>query len=1275
MATDSGPNYLAWQQNGHSFKNLPPDAQAFVKTQLQPTEVQYSILFPDAQASVLDLISARIPPIHHLSSSFPIPDGHSFFTTLPPTAQLDPLYQTPVPPKGVVATLISRAKQQWLDGSQSITLPGNETYFPLWSAQFWREIQTKFYLHHTKWNSAIHWLQSDAELLSHATSNDVHDTLVSLSTLSWAGSVTFSSGLSCSKSALAPFLSREWLSDEQVDIMIATLDQELKLAMPGRNVILVDTILAQAILKAHFDDSNGTLIYCADGDSFLHRFGFQLTKSTKFGGVFHVRGNHWIAVAADLDESTLFYGDPAFNSPDVGVTTAIRWFINKHLTSIGKDKLNFKSMPITKQDFSRDSWNCAIYSINALATLFSPQTSCLIGTAPQEGDFARIAMLRRVIAQHNATVSLHMAFLLPSGCDSPPPVRREDEAWAPAIETLNLEDPNGDRTVSPDKPPTRKRKTGVVAPPALSVIAPIFKVKKISHTAKSGVENIKSKHARLKLLESGPSLESADSDREVVSAPTTAGRPRLDILDELTIEIPTGERAKVKKYRCAGTGCPKVWSPRSRARVLQHCKRCLKMTPEQRQRASKSSASSSPGALVAAVESRGILCPANTDSEPTSPSHTPVSPKPPRAEVFFGPVGRRQIHNSINLAVVKFMCVAGIAINVVNLPEWKDLFQIQTPSYQPASATHLMDDHIMSEQERVREIQIAYLKTQTHLTISFDGGSTRGGEAFYTVHATTPTHRVVLLEGRECTQESHTGSWIAEMVLDVIDTSIGREAVIAVSSDNTGNTRVAREILEATLPAILNLPDPNHHLNNTWKNIAELDYFELTVKRIRGTIKFFKHSTAAKAKLKEARTRLQLGPGLRSIGKTRFATLVHAAVSISRNLRAIRELVTTGAIVIPMLLNQFIAVGNPIAKAIQCLEATTCNPADVYLYWLAVVAYMKRSLETSLLPDDVCGEIRGIMVARWREFFISGPTNVYLTAFYLNPRHLQSAIFKNPNPLTFNITIPAQAPPKVPPGIGNPKTFIEVGAYAWTLLLAEIDHGSDDYLTSLRTKPAQFVMQEYQSQFTAYSQRAYPFTTPMGEDEDPRDWWGQFKETPNGGILAALAIKIFSAVPHSMADERTMSVNTMLNTALRNRQKVDSLVAMLQVRGYYRGISTEGKKLRKNARPHPVLKFFELKQFTGPDDDDDEEASESDDENDTNGENNIGGGTHTEPSDVLPLDHPEDEFDMSCPDLEEMLSDGPIARKQNTTSVRPMEMLAGPAIGSLGGNLELGEWV
>lgn len=161
----------------------------------------------------------------------------------------------------------------------------------------------------------------------------------------------------------------------------------------------------------------------------------------------------------------------------------------------------------------------------------------------------------------------------------------------------------------------------------------------------------------------------------------------------------------------------------------------------------------------------------NTKPPPSSRSVL----KPTRsADVFFGPAGRKAMANMLDLAVVKLVCVASLPPRIADLPEWKFILRLNNPSYTPASRTTLMDVHIMSEQERVRELQVAYLKTQDHLAISFDGATTRAGESVFTVHITTPPpeRRAVLLEGRECTRESHTGEFIASLVIDVSNTII-----------------------------------------------------------------------------------------------------------------------------------------------------------------------------------------------------------------------------------------------------------------------------------------------------------------------------------------------------------------------------------------------------------------------------------------------------------------------------------------------------------------------
>ena len=51
-----------------------------------------------------------------------------------------------------------------------------------------------------------------------------------------------------------------------------------------------------------------------------------------------------------------------------------------------------------------------------------------------------------------------------------------------------------------------------------------------------------------------------DSEPQSAKTTQTHGRPRIDILDRLTVEISTSP-GEARKYRCAGTGCPKIFKP------------------------------------------------------------------------------------------------------------------------------------------------------------------------------------------------------------------------------------------------------------------------------------------------------------------------------------------------------------------------------------------------------------------------------------------------------------------------------------------------------------------------------------------------------------------------------------------------------------------------------------------------------------------------------------------------------------------------------------------
>ena len=65
------------------------------------------------------------------------------------------------------------------------------------------------------------------------------------------------------------------------------------------------------------------------------------------------------------------------------------------------------------------------------------------------------------------------------------------------------------------------------------------------------------------------------------------------------------------------------------------------------------------------------------------------------------------------------------------------------------------------------------------------------------------------------------------------------------------------------------------------------------------------------------------------------------------------------------------AVLMPFARAIQCLEAKNTNPADVYTYWLAVVAHLhdliKKDSDKSKYTTKFKESIRQIANYRFSE--------------------------------------------------------------------------------------------------------------------------------------------------------------------------------------------------------------------------------------------------------------------------------------------------------------------
>ena len=99
--------------------------------------------------------------------------------------------------------------------------------------------------------------------------------------------------------------------------------------------------------EAYVDEKARTQ-YNPSNSSFLSKFGASLTIDSRLGGIFHVRGNHWLPITIDITTEELLYGDPAGSTPESEVISALRWFVAKH-SSLPFDQLDEEALPYVKQ--------------------------------------------------------------------------------------------------------------------------------------------------------------------------------------------------------------------------------------------------------------------------------------------------------------------------------------------------------------------------------------------------------------------------------------------------------------------------------------------------------------------------------------------------------------------------------------------------------------------------------------------------------------------------------------------------------------------------------------------------------------------------------------------------------------------------------------------------------------------------------------------------------------------------------------------------------------
>ncbi|KAI0356376.1 hypothetical protein OH77DRAFT_1401645 [Trametes cingulata] len=608
-----------------------------------------------------------------------------------------------------------------------------------------------------------------------------------------------------------------------------------------------------------------------------------------------------------------------------------------------------------------------------------------------------------------------------------------------------------------------------------------------------------------------------------------------------------------KRVRCAASRkCNTTWKfPRAKQRILVHARSCgwldiawrnkarelvacqpepevskLVATSSRRKHTSlDGNASDSDGTLDVASGSPRPKQVRLDPSQDGESGEARTTPRPPAGKPLTGFVehGAKVLKEKGDLALTLFLVGCGVPPSVADSGFFKNFISVIQPKYNPASSTTIRDTLVPREAERVHMDLITQLRSTRNLTLSFDGGKLRRPRGIYTVTITTPSLRKSYL-------------------LDLNDTS-------------------------------------------------RLDEFQEMIQNVKEIVTYMHHSTYTMEHYEDARKSLKIRTGLARIGTTRFWTYVSAAESVYNGLPAFRAIIANEELKIEIpgknelfekqsistgmkfevALLQYLAVTTPFARAIKCLESSATTASDVYAFWLAIMSRLeflmtgsgakKLGLSTQTMED-----VRAIANQRFKELLEDGPEDIYIAAFFLDPRYRDAPILQtgNVNPLAIPPVHIRRAAATVsdPQEIAREKLVARVGRFLRGLLLREyggkdmVDRGDILSLMELRNPllasiPPVVAYERLKSELEAYAKPSAPFIKTLKPDQTVLGWWRKTQLDEDAHVLGALAIKIFSAVPNSMADERMMSIVTWLNSARRSGQHVQTVSDHVGIRQYY----------------------------------------------------------------------------------------------------------------------------
>ncbi|KXN87127.1 hypothetical protein AN958_09181 [Leucoagaricus sp. SymC.cos] len=426
--------------------------------------------------------------------------------------------------------------------------------------------------------------------------------------------------------------------------------------------------------------------------------------------------------------------------------------------------------------------------------------------------------------------------------------------------------------------------------------------------------------------------------------------------------------------------------------------------------------------------------------------------------------------------------------------------------------------------------------------------------------------------------------------------------------------KLTRKWIALKIPTILPVWDCVHHIQNTIKDITQLNAFKDMISLMQKIIGHFGKSSYSIEILQEHYINANDGEALKAfqkIRRTHFGTYWMVAMSLEPVLPSIQQLVINKVIkfknkaVQEMFLNQvsdaysqfekrliqYTTIVAPFVRLLWSLKAAHATASDVFIFWMAIGAVLNDILKNSQaslgIELTLASNIQKIYNWCYEGFFLS---DLYFAAFALDPCyklndflvHSEDAVLR-PTSTALPLVIPALDPAtgqrlRPSPEMSYPAAFRRVKDFLKDMLRSLCDwakeHPNELHDSLFRQSPSE-LSRALQSQLTAFWHGEYPFSVPMMSDSDPMAWWGSMLRIPHAQVLAFLATRIFSLLVNSMPDERTNSHVTWFNSPLRGSQNARTLADMVKIGQWH--VKHKGGNALSLGKSQPVVKFRMMK--------------------------------------------------------------------------------------------------